>query len=100
MLPKKGNLTNKVMALAINHAVGNHRLRSLQSRYLVNLLATLNSYRLTAQMDERFVLVQTLNLTLPSLLQRLSDDMFYVWVHVSTQPVKSIPLRVCHTPPL
>jgi hypothetical protein len=42
------------------------------------LFATLNSYRLTAQMDERFVLVQTLNVTLPGLLQRLSDDMFYV----------------------
>lgn len=72
----------------------------LQCRYLVNLFATLNSYRLTAQTDERFVLVQTLNVTLPGLLQRLSDDMFYVWVYVSTQPVKSIPLRVCHIAPL
>ena len=48
----------------------------LQSRYLANLFATLNSYRLTAQMDERFVLVLTLNVTLPGLLQRLSDDSF------------------------
>jgi hypothetical protein len=60
------------------------------------LLATLESYRLTVQMGKRFVLVQTLKVTLPGLLQRLSDDVFYVGVHVSTKPVKSIPERVSH----
>ena len=37
MLPKKGNLTNKVMALAINHAVGNHRLRSFGCKAVISL---------------------------------------------------------------
>jgi hypothetical protein len=67
-----------------------------QCRYLINLLATLESYRLTAQMNKRFILVQTLKVTLPGLLQRLSDNVLYVGVCVNTKPMKSIPERVCH----
>jgi hypothetical protein len=60
------------------------------------LLATLESYRLAAQMNKRFILAQTLKVTLPGLLQRLSDNVLYVGVCVSTKPMKSIPERVCH----
>jgi hypothetical protein len=67
-----------------------------QCRYLAYLLTALDSYRLTAQMNKRFVLVQTLKITLTGLLQRLCDDVFYVWVCVGTKSVKSIAERICH----
>jgi hypothetical protein len=57
-----------------------HKLCFLGSNAVISLtlLPTLNCYRLTAQMDKRFVLVQTLNVTLPCLLRRLGDDVFDV----------------------
>jgi hypothetical protein len=67
-----------------------------QCRYPGNLLAALDSYRLPAQMNKRFVVIQTPKVSLIGLQKRLCDDMFYVWLRISPEPVQSIPERICH----
>jgi hypothetical protein len=88
VLPDRRLTPREIAQVEIDFGIGQQRAD------LVNVIAALNSNRLTKQMDNRIALV-TVDFLI-RLLKRLRNDMFDMWLHESLKLMKCVTERPGH----